>query len=313
MQSASELVEPRSADQAAAALAEAARAGQSVSLDRPGGDVVVSTASLRGVLEHQATDLTCIVEPGLRLSELDAVLAEHGQRLALDPPGDPTVSECILNALSGPLRHRYGAVRDLILGVTVALPDGTVASSGGKVVKNVAGYDLAKVFCGSRGSLGLVVRAALRLHPRPEAAATVSVPVERPGDAREIVRKLQRSKLVTSALDVEWPGRVLALLEGSPRVVAAQVEEAERIVGAGSVAADVWLAIRQLQHASAGVLAFAPGELDGVLRSEDRALVRPTVGAAYVARAVGPETSPPLHALQERVRRAFDPEGVLVV
>ena len=87
--------------------------------------------------------------------------------LALDPPGDPTIGACLAGDLSGPRRHRYGAMRDLVIGVTVVLADGTIASSGGKVVKNVAGYDLGKLFSGSRGRLGLIARVALRLHPRP--------------------------------------------------------------------------------------------------------------------------------------------------
>src|SRR5579862_4496265 len=95
--------------------------------------------------------------------------------LGLDPPGDPTIGACLAGDLSGPRRHRYGAMRDLVLGVTDILADGTIANSGGKVVKNVAGYDLGKLFSGSQGRLGLIARLALRLHPRPEARATVLV------------------------------------------------------------------------------------------------------------------------------------------
>src|ERR1700730_12619295 len=105
----------------------------------------------------------------MRLGELRPVLAEHGQRLSLDPPGDPTLGECLLDDLSGPLRHRFGTMRDLVLGVSVVLADGLRANSGGKVVKNVAGYDLGKLFCGSRGRLGFVARVALRVRPLPLA------------------------------------------------------------------------------------------------------------------------------------------------
>ena len=230
MQNGSERVEPRTAAEAGAMLLEAAQAGRTVSLDRPGGEIVVSTVAMTRVIEHEATDLTCIVEPGLRLSQLDAALAPHGQRLALDPPGDPTVGEVILDGLSGPRRHRYGAVRDLILGVTVALVDGTVASSGGKVVKNVAGYDLAKLFCGSRGRLGLVVRAALRLHPLSERTVSAGLSLDEPRAARDAVRALQRSTLVPSALELLWPDRLLVMLEGSAPVVAAQLAEAESTI-----------------------------------------------------------------------------------
>src|SRR4029079_15759241 len=132
-----------------ATLAEAAEvfaAGGRESIDRDGGDVVLSTRALSRVLEHEPGDLTGIVEAGIRLSELQAALQPHGQMLALDPPGDPTIGACLAGDLSGPRRHRYGAVRDLAIGITVVLADGTIASSGGKVVKNVAGYDLGKLF-----------------------------------------------------------------------------------------------------------------------------------------------------------------------
>ena len=112
---------------------------------------------LNRMLEHEAGDLTCTVEAGLPLSALQAELAEHGQMLALDPSSDPTIGGCIAGDLHGPRSHRYGRMRDLLLGVTVVLGDGLVASSGGKVVKNVAGYDLGKLLCGSRGTLGIIL------------------------------------------------------------------------------------------------------------------------------------------------------------
>ena len=125
--------------EAAELLAAANTEGRRV---RIGEDL--TTDGLDRILEHEPGDLTCVVEAGIRLSVLQAALAGHGQRLALDPPGDPTIGACLAANLSGPLRHRFGAPRDLVLGVTLVLPDGTVASSGGKVVKNVAGYDLAR-------------------------------------------------------------------------------------------------------------------------------------------------------------------------
>ena len=113
--------------------------------------------------------------------------------LALDPPGDPTLGACLAGDLSGPRRHRYGAMRDLVIGVTVVLADGTIASSGGRVVKNVAGYDLGKLFSGSRGRLGLIARVALRLHPLPAAEATVVVETDDPRGA--LGRTSSRSQL----------------------------------------------------------------------------------------------------------------------
>ena len=183
---------------------------------------------LARVLEHEAGDLTCTVEAGIRLSALQEVLAPRGQRLSLDPPGDPTLGACLAGRLSGPLSHRFGTPRDLVLGVTLVLGDGTVASSGGKVVKNVAGYDLGKLVCGSEGRLGLIARVSLRLHPLPRAAATVVVET---GDAAGVVAALRRSQLEPSALDVLHPGRVAVLFEGSERAVREQVGEATARVG----------------------------------------------------------------------------------
>src|SRR5262249_30210888 len=147
----------------------------------------VSDGTLDRILEHEAGDLTCTVEAEIRLSALQQALAAHGQMLALDPPGDPTLGACAAANLSGPRRHRYGTMRDLVIGTTVVLPDGTVASSGGKVVKNVAGYDLGKLFCGSGGRLGRIVRLSLRLHPVPEASATV-VAAPDPAGALAVLR-----------------------------------------------------------------------------------------------------------------------------
>jgi glycolate oxidase FAD binding subunit len=168
-------------------------------------------------------------------------------------------------------------MRDLVIGVTVVLPDGTRASSGGKVVKNVAGYDLGKLFCGSRGRLGRVERLALRLHPLPETTATVAIDPDWP--------RLHRSQLVPSAVDIAG-GRMYVLFEGSGRAVAAQA----RALGGDRV--EPWAELRALQ-------ASLPGR--GRWRGEDAPLVRPGPGIAYTADASGAEWSP----LAERVREAL--------
>jgi glycolate oxidase FAD binding subunit len=120
--------------EASEVIGRAAAEGLPVSIERDGGEVVVSTARLDRVLEHEAGDLTATVEAGVRVEDLNMRLAEHGQMLALDPPGNPTIGACIARDHYAPRRHRYGTARDLVLGVTVVLGDGTVASSGGKVV-----------------------------------------------------------------------------------------------------------------------------------------------------------------------------------
>jgi FAD/FMN-containing dehydrogenase len=288
--------EPSSVREAAEAFAEAAAQGATVSIDRPGGDVVVSTKRLNHVLEHETGDLTCTVEAGVRLSALHRRLARHGQMLALDPPGDPTVGACIAGNLFGPRRHRYGRVRDLLLGVTVVLSDGTIASSGGKVVKNVAGYDLGKLFCGSRGRLGLVARASLRLHPLPEAARTLVVPVRSPDIALSKLHAILRSQFVPTAVDLLWPGQLCVLFEGSERAVAQQLGVARALVGGAE--GDPWDDVLAFQARCGGRRPFAG--LDGPM------LVR--AGEAFVEEEVESGWSP----LAERVRAAFDPSGILV-
>ena len=141
--------------------------------------------------------------------------------LALDPAGDPTIGACIAGDLHGPRSHRYGRMRDLLLGVTVVLGDGLVASSGGKVVKNVAGYDLGKLLCGSRGTLGVICRASLRLHPLPDASATLVAPVSGDGEAKR--QAILRSTLVPSALDVT-DERLAVMFEGGAAAVEFQLE-----------------------------------------------------------------------------------------
>src|SRR5687768_4522234 len=199
----SALASVSSLDEAAGALASAHADGRRV---RIGDDLTAD--GLDRVLEHDPGDLTCTVEAGVRLSELRADLAAAGQRLSLDPPGDPTIGALLAENVSGPLRHRFGAPRDLVLGATLVLADGTIASSGGKVVKNVAGYDLARLVCGSRGRLALIGRASFRLHPVPKAAQTLAVQSD---DAAGVVAALLASQLQPSALDVLHPGGLLVL------------------------------------------------------------------------------------------------------
>jgi glycolate oxidase FAD binding subunit len=142
-----------------------------------GLDAVVRTERLARIVEHAPADMVAVVEAGVTLATLQAALAAHGQRLAIDPPCPEraTIGGVVAAAGFGPLRARYGAIRDLIIGVTLVRGDGTVARGGGKVVKNVAGFDLPKVACGSLGTLGLIAAATFRLHPLPETARTVLV------------------------------------------------------------------------------------------------------------------------------------------
>ncbi len=271
----------------------------------------LTTDGLDRILEHEAGDLTCTVEAGVRLSTLQEALGEHGQRLSLDPPGDPTVGALLARNLSGPLRHRFGAPRDLVLGVTLVLADGTIASAGGKVVKNVAGYDLARLVCGSEGRLALIARASFRLHPLPKAARTLAVETD---DAPGLVARLLRSQLQPSALDVLHPGGILVLFEGSPRAVEAQIAAAAALVGGAEVGVEAWERSRARQGAARGRVRFDPGRLAEALAGLDEAVVRPAAGVAYTSEEQPSDTvsqGDALATLLERIRRELDPNGVL--
>ena len=173
-------------------------------------DLLLDTSRLDAVVEHAAGDLVATVQAGLGTDRLAEVLAEKGQRLALDAPiPGSTVGGTIATAAAGPLRLLYGSPRDLVIGLTVVRADGRVARSGGKVVKNVAGYDLGRLFSGSYGTLGLIVEATFRLHPVPAARAYVTRTFPQAAGAadageavREAVREVLHSPTAPSAVEV---------------------------------------------------------------------------------------------------------------
>jgi len=166
-------------------------------------DIVVSTEGLNQVIEHAVGDLTVTVEAGTKFADLQAVLAKSGQFLPLDPasPESATIGGIIATADAGSLRQRYGGVRDLLLGITFVRADGQIAVAGGRVVKNVAGYDLMKLFTGSYGTLGAICQATLRVYPLPEASATVLLT----GDVEKLTqatKSLRASALTPAKFDL---------------------------------------------------------------------------------------------------------------
>lgn len=275
-------------------------------------DVLLSTARLNRILEHSAGDLVATAEAGVRLADLRAHVGSARQRLALDPPGDAaTLGGIVATDASGPLRHRYGTVRDLLIGITVVLADGTVARAGGKVVKNVAGYDLAKLYTGSLGTLGIVTQVTFRLHPLPEAGTTVLLELPDPTAAAELVAVIRTSPLVPSAIELEWEtgmngGIVAVLFEGVQAGVSAQAELAAALArpfGSAQVltweeGASVWDTLRSLPWSidsrTLGLkLAFPPARLAHVLHTLDETVAgvgaqaqvrgRAGVGVLFVA------------------------------
>jgi glycolate oxidase FAD binding subunit len=212
-------------------------------------DLVVDTLRLDQLVEHAAGDLVARVQAGVGLRQLGEVLAAAGQQLAIDvapgangqePAGTATVGGTLATGTAGPRRLRYGTPRDLVIGITVVRADGTVASSGGKVVKNVAGYDLGKLFAGSYGTLGLIAEAVFRLHPLPTATAYTTVDGAGPADAYRAVAAAAASELVPTAVEISRAGRghpvrVGVLLEGDPDGVGERAAHLRALLGAGAV------------------------------------------------------------------------------
>ena len=191
-------------------------------------DLIVSTARMNEIIEHVPGDQVVRVQAGIGLGELQDHLSGTEQMLAIDPPeGESTIGGIVATNSSGPRRFRYGTIRDLIIGITVVLQDGTVAKAGSKVVKNVAGYDLSKLFTGSLGTLGIIATANFRLHPIPEAARTVAVEVESPQAAGEAAQAIVHSQVEATAVELHWEedSRLLTVLvESIPAGVEAKAE-----------------------------------------------------------------------------------------
>jgi glycolate dehydrogenase FAD-binding subunit len=211
------VVEPGNEQELAKVLNLANAAGMAV-IPRGGGtklewgnrparaDLILSTARINRVIEHAWADLTVSVEAGCTIAKLQETLAKHGQRLALDPlwPERATVGGVLSTNDSGALRLRFGSLRDLVIGATVALADGTVASSGGKVVKNVAGYDLPKLMTGAFGTLGVITRAIFRLHPIPKRSRTFTCVAHDIDEARNLIAAIENSRLAHGALQARF-------------------------------------------------------------------------------------------------------------
>ncbi|HLI59585.1 MAG TPA: FAD-binding oxidoreductase [Solirubrobacteraceae bacterium] len=235
-------VRPETFAEAARVLSEATAEGRAVRICGAGtkpwtppvrdGGLPLRTSGLNRILAHDPGDMTATLEAGVPLREAQARFAAEDQMLALDPPADgATIGGIVATGDCGPLEHRYGGPRDLVVGMTVALADGTIARSGGTVIKNVAGYDIAKLFCGGFGTLGLILSVNLRLHPR---LPTVTALGESDDAARlcAAARALAAMPAELESLDLAWSGgagRVLARCAGpqaQPR--------AERLCGAMS-------------------------------------------------------------------------------
>lgn len=194
-------------------------------------DTVIDTRGLDALLDYDPADATATVQAGMPLAALQAILAEHQQWLAIDPPlveSGATVGGILATDDAGPRRLRYGTLRDLVIGTTVVLADGSVGRSGGRVIKNVAGFDLSKLLVGSFGTLGLVAEVVVRVHPRPAASRTVVVPDVDAATATAITLDVMAAPVEPVAL--EWAtGALWVRFEGHPAAVDAQADAFHRL------------------------------------------------------------------------------------
>ena len=308
-------------------------------------DVELHTSRLDRVLEHSQADMVVSVEAGITLEALQDELVKAGQFLPLDPFNSPghTIGGLLATGWTGPLRMRYGSPRDFLIGIRVALPDGKLASAGGRVVKNVSGYDLMKLHYGALGTLGVIVAASFKVFPRPLRDVTVEMTLESHDEAWNAVARALAMPLGPSALELFSDGRVLARFTGSSDAVKRTTTD----LGWKQAAAPVWVEHSRRAPERWARIAVPPQDLRRVLDSlpaDARWWASPGVGVANwsietaadgvrAARAVAEGargtlvlmdapadlvrevgawgTRPATLDIMRRLKRAFDPDEIL--
>lgn len=288
---------------------------------------------LCAVREHAWQDMTCTVQAGCTWAAMQEQLHQHGQMVALDPlwPDRATVGGIVATNDGGALRLKYGSLRDLIIGMTVVLADGTVARSGGKVVKNVAGYDIHKLMTGSFGTLGVIAEVNFRLHPVEEHARTWTASLTKgqaqPESFREPLRELMNSQLVPSSVQLRISEQACALdvrIAGLPECLDEYGARIKSIFGGFTVEdsiRDVWSARQQLFDKPEGLIlkvSVLPDELcpasaellQSRSGSSEIRIVAQATGSMTASVTASPEFA---LALVNRLRERVDPSGGSVV
>ena len=303
------VISPRSIDELGRALALADREGMAVA-PRGGGtqlglgnrvqrlDAVVNTSALNRVVAHNAADLTLVVEAGITLAQLRETLAAEGQFLALDAPlpERATIGGTLAAGVSGPLKWQYGSARDLVIGMKTAQADGRITQSGGNVVKNVSGYDMARLHVGGLGTLGIITEVSFKLTPIPRHEATLLAQFDSAGDCLDAALGIFNSGVMPIALtafnrsaadrmrcmdEVSGEFALAVRLVGRPRTLRRMENEAffvirertDRVDRLEDEAAELWSELADLGHsdgeeavASARV-ATLPNRLDSAIES----------------------------------------------
>jgi len=283
-------------------------------LPRSRGVDAVLLDAVANLIEHVPGDMTATVQAGMRLADFQARLAKASQWLPVDPPNPKTMTIGGLLAanLNGPRRFGCGTIRDWLIGLAVVLPDGRLIRNGGRVVKNVAGFDLCRLFVGARDTLGIIVEATFKLLPLPEADACLGKPCDSLGQAEELLQKIWTSELEPSVLDLhridDGPLTLVIGFAGPSADVEAQSEVATGLGFAGGASLDYDARFRRTTPHFTSV---APGDLASTLRTlgDESFVARAGNGVIY-----HPSAKPlnlPTPELQERVKEMFDPEGVI--
>jgi len=308
-------------------------------------DVELHTGRLDRVLEHTPGDMVVSVEAGITIESLQAELHRNGQFLPLDPFNSPghTVGGLLATGWTGPLRQRFGSPRDFLIGIRVALPDGRLASAGGRVVKNVSGYDMMKLHFGAMGSLGVIVAASFKVFPNALHDVSVEVTCESLDEAWAASEKALSLPLPPAALELLSSGRMMARFLGSRDAVDRMVRElgwteADRSIWTEHSRRGLasWARIAAPRHKVHSTLASLPAgsewwaspglgivhwSVEGAVETvrEIRATVEAAGGSLVIM--AGPEnmrrevgawgSAPPTLELMTRLRNAFDPRRTL--
>ena len=293
-------------------------------------DLVISTSRLDRLLAWEPDDMTVVIEGGMAVADLESRLATRGQTAVLpETAGEASVGGVLAAGISGYRRGRYGPTRDRILEITVVTGDGRIVTAGGRVVKNVTGYDLPRLVVGSFGSLGVIVSACLKLWPRPNAAATVTL--NDPARADLVYRPLSvlsdlastRIFLAGTQAEVEsqtsrvggvreeglvWPSPLSGETTWSLRVAPSMMESALSRIPSDA---------DRIAQMTVGEIAFSAARLDGIV--DLRVWAESVGGRLVITRAPEPfyglfdpwGTPPPALDLQRRLIGAFDPQRVI--
>ena len=251
-------------------------------------DAVIHTGGLNRIVEYAATDQVVVAEAGVTLLFLQQELARQGQRLALDAPfaDRATLGGMVAANSFGPLRTRYGSVRDLIIGVSILRADGARAKGGGKVVKTVAGFDLPKLMCGSRGTLGMIATVTFRVHPVPEHSVTIAARGMGAAGVFELVRKLRALQLEPAAalaVRTQRGWEVALRFEGFKAGVVQQREKLPELEDAPASLWDEHLASRG--PVRFGALLTQLPQIDSAFAGETRLSWYPTLGLGFAGSA----------------------------